>query len=406
MRKILELPSLSLAERDRRWFLVRQEMQARGLDCLVLWGWPTLWDFCTANARYLCPVGGNAEFNVMVFPAEGEPTCCVLMSTFLEGWRSAQNWVSDIRARKGSWAATVTGRIKELGLEKGRIGMDGLPSPLDNEGWLPHGVYEQLCAALPAAELVNLGDMLERIRAVKSPEEIAVLEKAAALGDRMLETCKKIARPGIKECAVYGAMMEAMLAGGGEEPTLFLFACDRYPFNHPFRVPTERPITAGDLITCEIHPKYGGYFTHVERTFCVGGDPDPKQLEIYDGCLAAYQAGVELFGPRKRMSTAMDAVKRQIVERGLGICETGIHGHGLASLEYPRYRHHALAADQEAIRVMADEFRPGMVFAFNIDLFDPRWKDGKTGCVFAETIEITSTGARRMHSFPMEFQRI
>jgi hypothetical protein len=45
-----------------------------------------------------------------------------------------------------------------------------------------------------------------------------------------------------------------------------------------------------------------------------------------------------------------------------------------------------------------------MVFAFNIDLFDPKWHDGKTGCVFAETIEITSEGPRRMHSFPMEFQ--
>jgi hypothetical protein len=47
-----------------------------------------------------------------------------------------------------------------------------------------------------------------------------------------------------------------------------------------------------------------------------------------------------------------------------------------------------------------------MVFAFNIDLVDPGWRSGKTGCVFAETIEITATGARRMHDFPLEFQRI
>ena len=53
-----------------------------------------------------------------------------------------------------------------------------------------------------------------------------------------------------------------------------------------------------------------------------------------------------------------------------------------------------------------DRFEPGMVFAFNIDLFDPKWKDGKTGCVFAETVEITATGARRMHSYPLEFQTL
>ncbi|MGB6447438.1 MAG: hypothetical protein WBF47_20150, partial [Xanthobacteraceae bacterium] len=89
-----------------------------------------------------------------------------------------------------------------------------------------------------------------------------------------------------------------------------------------------------------------------------------------------------------------------------GMCETGIHGHGLASLEYPRYRHHALAADQAALKKLGDEFRPGMVFAFNIELFDPKFHDGKTGCVFAETVVITDAGAKRLHSYPMNFQTI
>jgi hypothetical protein len=47
-----------------------------------------------------------------------------------------------------------------------------------------------------------------------------------------------------------------------------------------------------------------------------------------------------------------------------------------------------------------------MVFAFNIDLFDPQWHDGNTGCVFAETVEITESGARRMHTYSTEFQAI
>ena len=34
-----------------------------------------------------------------------------------------------------------------------------------------------------------------------------------------------------------------------------------------------------------------------------------------------------------------------------------------------------------------------MVFAMNIDLFDPKWRNGETGCVFAETIVITDNGA-------------
>ena len=86
MRPTLEIPRLSLAERDRRYAAVRKEMAARGLDAIVLWGWPLVWDFYTANARYLSPIGGNAEFNVLIFPAEGEPTSIIQMPTFLDGW--------------------------------------------------------------------------------------------------------------------------------------------------------------------------------------------------------------------------------------------------------------------------------------------------------------------------------
>ena len=150
-----------------------------------------------------------------------------------------------------------------------------------------------------------------------------------------------------------------------------------------------RPMEKGDLIICEMHPKFGGYFTHVERTYCLG-EPEKEQLKIYEGCLAAYRCGLEHFGPGKTISTALMAVKDEIDARGLAICEAGIHGHGLASLEYPRFRHHAIAADREAIKVIGDRFEPGMVFAFNIDLLDPKWRQGKTGCVFAETIEITA----------------
>jgi Xaa-Pro aminopeptidase len=405
MRDVLELPKLSLEERDRRWSAVRREMAARKLDCLVLWGWPLMWDFCTANARYLCPIGGNAEFNVLVFPLTGEPTCFIQMPTFVDGWKSSQDWVQDVRPRRGNWADTVAGRLGELGLKGARIGMDGLAGPLDPDGWVPHSVYERLTAALPAAELVNLDDMLEKVRTIKSAEEIALLDRAAGLGDLMLSACRDLARPGVKESEIYGRMLDVMLSNGGEEPTLFLWACDKRPYAHPFRVPTTRPVERDDVIICEIHPKFGGYFTHVERTFCVG-TADKKQREIYDGCLAAYQAGLELFGPGRKITTALNAVRDVIHDRGLGMCETGIHGHGLASLEYPRYRHHALKADIGALAAIGDEFKPGMVFAFNIDLYDPKWHDGKTGCVFAETIVITDQGARRMHSYPLEFQTI
>jgi Xaa-Pro aminopeptidase len=327
------------------------------------------------------------------------------MPTFLEYWKRAQDWVKDIRAKEGSWADTVIARLRELRLESGKIGIDGIASALDPDGWFPHSIYDALRKEMPKAHFVNLGDMLERMRAIKGSEEIEFLERAASLGDRMLKACAETARPGARESDVYGEMMKAMIANGGEEPTLFLWAADAHPLPHPFRLPTTRPLEKGDLITCEMHPKYGGYFTHVERTFSLG-EPAKEYRKIYDGCLKAYARGMELFKPGQKITDAMNAVKETITSQGLGICETGIHGHGLSSQEYPRYRHHATQADLNAVKSMEDELKPGMVFAFNIDLVDPKWRNGQTGCVFAETVLITEKGSRRLHSFDMGLQVI
>jgi Xaa-Pro dipeptidase len=401
----LALPQISIAERDRRWGAVREAMRERKLDALFLCGWPLMWDFKVANARFLSPIGGNAEFNLLVFPLEGEPTSFVSMPTFLDYWKRAQSWVPDVRPRKGSWADSIAGRITELGLEKGRIGLDGLAGPLDPDGWVPHSVYMKLKELLPHAELVNIEDMLESMRGVKSDEELDILAHAAALGDKMMEACHNNARPGLTESKVYASMIETMIANGGEDPTLFLWAAGALPPQHPFLMPQHRVLEAGDTIICEIHPKYAGYTTHIERTFSLG-KPDPKRQSIYDGCIAAYEAGLAKMGPGKCISEAVYAAGKTVDDRGLKLCELGIHGHGLGSLEHPRFRLHALKADQIAIKTIGDEFVPGMVFAFNIDLFDPGWHNGETGTVFAETVLITETGARRMHSYDMKLQEL
>lgn len=74
MRSRLELPHLSLQERDRRWSVVRAEMKRQGLDCLLLCGFPGPWDFTLANARFLSPIAGNAAIAGLAAPIRPCPT--------------------------------------------------------------------------------------------------------------------------------------------------------------------------------------------------------------------------------------------------------------------------------------------------------------------------------------------
>ena len=245
--------------------------------------------------------------------------------------------------------------------------------------------------------------MLEKIRTVKSPEEIAILDKAAALGDLMLQACRDTARPGVRECEVYARMMEAMVANGGEEPTLFLWAADKHPYPHPFRVPTMRPLEKGDMIICEMHPKFGGYFTHVERTFCLG-KPEARYLDIYDACLAAYRRGLGLFRPGGKISEAMDAVRDTIEEAAASAKPASA---AMASrrwniaLSPPRIARRRGRAQAHWRRVPC-----GHGVRHEHRSVRSQWHNGETGCVFAETIVITDDGARRMHSFSTDFQEL
>ena len=50
-------PQISLQERDRRWQAVRKEMEAQGLDCLVVWGNTLSQGLGMINVRYLTQIG-------------------------------------------------------------------------------------------------------------------------------------------------------------------------------------------------------------------------------------------------------------------------------------------------------------------------------------------------------------
>src|SRR5262249_60708715 len=70
----LSVPRFSLAERDRRWALVRRLMAEAGLDAIVTAVNTGHWDHFQANTRYLTGIGGNCGEASAVFPLEGEVT--------------------------------------------------------------------------------------------------------------------------------------------------------------------------------------------------------------------------------------------------------------------------------------------------------------------------------------------
>ena len=63
---------------------------------------------------------------------------------FTNYWRGAQDWVADVRPKRGTFADSIADRLTELKLTGAKVGIDGLAGPLDPDGWVPHSMYTRL----------------------------------------------------------------------------------------------------------------------------------------------------------------------------------------------------------------------------------------------------------------------
>ena len=67
----------------------------------------------------------------------------------------------------------------------GVVGLSGLVRA--PEGVVPWGTFEKIRAALPKVNFANATDLVQTVRAVKSAEEIALIEKAAEIIGKALD---------------------------------------------------------------------------------------------------------------------------------------------------------------------------------------------------------------------------
>jgi len=243
-------------------------------------------------------------------------------------WGLQQDWVSDLRPSRRSYALPLAERLRELGLEHGRIGVSGLEGLVRApEGVVAWRLFENLRAALPGATLVDATAVLQEARAVKSDEEIGFIRQAATLAEAAVARMLALARPGVPERQVYAAMVETMIAGGGEFPTMILWGAGQQP-PWPHRMLTDRVLRAGDLVNNEIEAKWAGYIAQAVAPCSLGpADPTSRAVfavsrQVFDDLCAFMRPGVTFAAIQARYQAAVEGAG---YEGGAAL----MHGRGL-----------------------------------------------------------------------------
>ena len=307
------IPRLSLAERDRRYKLVREKMAAEGLDILLLPANTSRWEQTMADSRYLTGIGGFATEVLTIFPAEGPVTAYVFNRA--NWWKKVQDWVEDVRDGRNRWAENAAARLRELGFKNGRLGLSGLSGLIRTpDGIVPHTTVELLREAFPEAELVNATGLMQEVRAIKSAEEITCMERSMEIVEQMIETMTEGAREGVSEKELYADMAHVMLRSGGELPTLFFLGSGPGATQSSF-VPTSRVIQRGDRIVNEIEAKYGGYAAQAVSPMLLG-EPDATFGELMDISCACFNAILAEMKPGVTFGTLFDTYMKTVEDLG------------------------------------------------------------------------------------------
>ena len=381
------IPQLSIQERDRRYKIVRAEMAKRGIDCLLLPANTGRWEQLQGDSRYLTTIGGFATEVFTVFPREGEVTAYIFNRA--AWWKQAQKWVADVRDGRNRWGQNAIERISELGLQKGTIGISGLAGLFRApEGIIPYSSVKAIQDAFPQAKIVNATEMMQEIRAVKSAEEVSMLERSAAIVEKTIEAMVENANPGVSEKELYGAMVHAMLANDGELPTLFFLSAGPGLTNSSF-VPTDYRIQKGDRIINEIEAKYGGYAAQAVCPVVIG-TPDNEYQKMIDISRACFDAILGAMKPRVTFGALFDVYKTTVEEQGKGKYlwnHPMMHARGLGD-DGP-----ALLGDTDLERFSKIQLQTGMTFILKPQV---RPVEGKGRASLGDTVTVTESGARRL----------
>lgn len=382
-------PTFDLAERGRRWQAVRRNMAAAGLDALLTHD--------TADVRYLTQRAGGGW--AIVAPG-GEVT----LVSRSEGGLGPAEWVSD--ARTGTrWATEpVLGRLRELPLDRGRIGVSGLNAAglfsqvRSYEGTANYGTVANIMAAYPNATFVDATDVIGEARFVKSEAEVEFLRHATEIGEAAVDAMVEHARPGVVEGEVFAHIAFEMDRRFSESYSIAWYAGPIEEELERIMVPTPRVLQRDWYITNEFTGIYGGYNAQAVQPLFLGRIPDiyrdlfDLQRECYERCLSSMKPGLT-FGElrdvcegvgRGRTSTTGEPLRTRITLHGRGLGDDG-----------PLFTSRASGAE-----VLGRPLQAGNTFVFK-----PYGEtaDGKKSINFGDVVVVREDGAHRLGVRPHEF---
>jgi Xaa-Pro aminopeptidase len=331
---------------------VRQAMRGESIDALVVTHLP--------NLRYLTGFAGSAGLVVVT------TSRCFLVADFR--YASA---VRSLLANRPELAVAVSLVVPEHSYDEAlvallrrsdvhRIGIEAGSMSVSRFNRLSSGLAAHTVPPLNLPEacpvLVPTERVVERLRAVKDPDEIATLREAARRLAAVAADVPSLVRPGRAELDI-AADVDRMLRGAGFERPAFETIVASGPNSAlPHARPGPRVLQPGDGVVLDFGGVYDGYCVDLTRTVELGRGV-PEFRRIFDAVTEAQQAAIAAIRPGILTSQVDQAARDVLARHGLADAFGHGTGHGLGLEVHEEPRIGRVAAGHPDVPL-----QPGMVF--------------------------------------------
>ena len=298
---------------------LRSTLAEKDLDALVV--------SMPENRRYMSGFSGSAGY-LVVSAAEA------FLATDFRYVEQAGNQAPEFQVLKigGEWS-WLTDLLKETGLKK--VGFES--------NQMTVSTYRQLVEVarkLPSPDrpsLIATTGIIEEIRTVKEPVELALLQKAIDVADSAMESVSTSIPPGQTEQEVAWRLEVAMRELGADSISFETIVASGPNGAMPHHRPSDRAINEGEPVVIDMGAMVGGYCSDLSRTICVG-EADETFRRIYDIVLGSQLTAIVTVKAGMTGGDADDLSRVVISEAGYGdnFGHSLGHGVGMAVHEFPR----------------------------------------------------------------------
>ncbi len=322
------------AEYSRRWKALGERLKSRGIGAAVVLAGPG----DTGAVRYLTNFESYVGNTAVVVTAKGE---CAMATNSLMRAEPMQSsiWMTHVQDVRPTAPRRYAPNAKPLEAIVSEILSDYAVDSGDiaTVGTVGKSFVETILNDRPGTGLVEFGDELSALMAVKSEAEIELLRRANGVVVDVFSAIRREIAPGVSEAKLAGIAFEAMMAGGAEGPSfsLALVAGERGGLKHA--LPSDYRMRSGDILFIDFGLVLEGYVTDNARTAIVG-TPSSDRLAFVQAADAMTEAALAVARPGVAQSQLDDAAFAVACERGFrSDYYFRAHGVGTTLFQPPRF---------------------------------------------------------------------